>query len=788
MLRRVLFLFVALLTGIFSYGQTAKAQLKAGKAFMKAGNPTEAVASFTKAVELDPNMTDAYVARAEAWLALSEKRKAVEDYDRAGALDPKEFDWPFLSGKYNVEINRFDEAVISLRKALMMKNKDLNAINLLVVSLTELKKYDEAITEADRALTIKKNYLNYYNRGRIYYLTKNYSLAEADYRLALGENSKFLEAINGLGQALYAQKKYSQALGTANDALKLSENDRTALFTRAQVYHEQKDYVNALTDMARILTLYPDAADIADMYFYRATLAREFNQQTVAIADLNKILSTEHASAEAYFLRGACYEDIFQKEKATEDFNKFIELTDGKKDFAEQNELAKKRVFELNKESNKPSLSFTDPQEREKGTLDIIKGVETIALTGKVIDESQVKYMTINGKRIELMNGVVEKNNTFSIPFEPGEQTDIVIEVSDIYDNVLSQRYNIRRTEIDPPVIFMMNPMASDNGELFIERNAQFQFFEGTINDESLIASITIDGVNAGFNPSVFNPNFSANLDLLNKDAITVVVTDVLGNTATKKFTINRDDAAMFADNPMGKTWLVFIENSDYSSLASLQGPARDVTMMRNALANYQIHNIIHKRNMTRDQMQRFFAIELRDYVLKNRVNSLIIWYAGHGKFFSNTGTGYWIPVDGTSSDEFSYFNTDMLKGALQPYQNSVNHMLIVTDACESGPSFFLAMRSTADKPDCNDWKVSKARSAQVLSSAGYELAVDNSTFTSLFAKSLLDCPLTCISIDEIAQRVIKGVGQNASQKPQFGQLQGFKHEGGTFFFMKKSK
>ena len=34
MLRRVLFLFVALLTGIFSYGQTAKAQLKAGKAFM----------------------------------------------------------------------------------------------------------------------------------------------------------------------------------------------------------------------------------------------------------------------------------------------------------------------------------------------------------------------------------------------------------------------------------------------------------------------------------------------------------------------------------------------------------------------------------------------------------------------------------------------------------------------------------------------------------------------------------------------------------------------------------
>ncbi|PKP27980.1 MAG: hypothetical protein CVU06_00455 [Bacteroidetes bacterium HGW-Bacteroidetes-22] len=788
MIRRVLIIMGAILISAGSIGQTAKSQMKAGKAFVKAGNQMEALSSYTKAIELDPNLTDAYVARAQIYESMKNYKEAIADYDRATAIEPKEFDWPNISGRLNVEAGQYEEAVVSLRKALQLKGKDLDATNYLVTALIGLKRYDEAITEADRALVLKKTPVNYYNRGRIYYLTRNFGLSEGDFRKALDDNPKYLEATVGLAQSLYEQKKYVQALGVANDALKLSENDRQALLVRARVYHQQKDYMSALTDMARILTLYPDAADIGEMYFYRATLAREFNQHTTAIADLNHAISLGNASPETYYLRGVCYEDIFQKEKATADYLTFIGMTAGNKELADKNDLAHKRVFDLNKESDKPTLTFTDPVEREKGTLDIIKGVEKIELRGKVIDESAVKYMTINGKRIELMDGVVEKNNTFTIPFEPGEQMDIVFEVSDVYDNVMNQRYVIRRTEIDPPVIYMMNPMASDNGELFIERNAQFQYFEGTINDESLIASVTIDGVNAGFNPSVFNPTFSANIDLLNKDAISVVVTDILGNVATKKFTINRDAAAMFENNPMGKTWLVFIENSEYKSLSSLQGPSRDVTMMRNALANYQIHNIIHKKNMTHDQMQRFFAIELRDFVLKNHVSSLIIWYAGHGKYYSNTGTGYWIPVDGTRDDEFSYFNTDMLKGALQPYQNSVNHLLIVTDACEAGPSFFLAMRSSDNvKADCHDWKVSKARSAQVLSSAGYELAVDNSTFTSIFAKSLLDCPMTCISIDEIAQQVIKGVGQTASQKPRFGQLQGFKHEGGTFFFMKKT-
>ena len=67
----------------------------------------------------------------------------------------------------------------------------------------------------------------------------------------------------------------------------------------------------------------------------------------------------------------------------------------------------------------------------------------------------------------------------------------------------------------------------------------------------------------------------------------------------------------------------------------------------------------INKKNMSKKQLERFFSIELRDLVRSNRVNSLLVWYAGHGKFINETG--YWVPTDAKRDDEFTYFNINNL-------------------------------------------------------------------------------------------------------------------------------
>ena len=205
---------------------------------------------------------------------------------------------------------------------------------------------------------------------------------------------------------------------------------------------------------------------------------------------------------------------------------------------------------------------------------------------------------------------------------------------------------------------------------------------------------------------------------------------------------------------------------------------------MKSALAKYQIHNIIIKKNMTKSDMERFFSIELRDLVRSNHVNSILIWYAGHGKYINETG--YWIPIDAKRDDEFTYFNINALKASMQSYANYVTHVLVITDACESGPSFYQAMRSDLKIRSCDDWQATRFKSSQVFSSAGYELAIDNSQFTKTFANSLANNPDACIPIESIVTKVTTAVVKNNQQKPQFGKIAGLEDEDGTFFFMTK--
>jgi hypothetical protein len=189
---------------------------------------------------------------------------------------------------------------------------------------------------------------------------------------------------------------------------------------------------------------------------------------------------------------------------------------------------------------------------------------------------------------------------------------------------------------------------------------------------------------------------------------------------------------------------------------------------------------------MTKKEMERFFSIELRDLLRSNKVNALLIWYAGHGKFINETG--YWIPVDSRRDDEFTYYNLNALRASLQSYSSYITHNLVITDACESGPTFYQAMRETPKERNCNDWEAVKFKSAQVFSSAGYELAVDNSQFTKTFANTLANNPNACLPIESIVNKVNVAVSQSNQQKPKFGKIVGLQDEDGTFFFMSKNK
>lgn len=767
--------------------QSAKSSFKAGKKFVKAGEYNSAIPQLDKAIELDPNYGEAYQARAESYEALGEVQKAIDDYDRALALEPKE-DWiAFKSADLNYSLENYQAAIAKYRQGLMMDSKNLLAYNNLVNALILEEQYQEAFIEANKALNVKENYTNYFNRARLNFITANFVQSEADYRRAIAEDASKIDAVIGMARSQYEQTKLPQALGSVNQALGIDQKNKEALTLRSRIYHKNKDYVNAINDISKVLLFYPDAADINDVYKLRGIYQMEFNQQTAAIGDFNQILANDPENAEALYLRATCYADVFNADLATADFKAFIALAGGNELLTNQIEDAQKKVYDLNMETNKPKVVMDQNIEREAGVLEFVRGEDKVVLKGHIEDQSALEYVTFNDKSTEVLDGSFNPDDkTFEISFDLDGIDELVVSASDVYNNKISQTYKIIRTEVDAPEILIMDPMTSDNGEIFVETDDALLYIEGVIQDESLIDYIHIDGVTAGFNSNSLNPQFWANVEVKNKSSITVTAEDIYGNTTEMRYIINRDMANAFADNPMGRTWIVYIENSNYESFPNLQGPAKDITMIRSALANYRVPVQMHKKDMTKEDLEKFFRIELRDQIKKYKANSLIIWYAGHGAYMNETG--YWIPVDADRDDEFSYFDLNALRASMESYVDDLTHLLVVSDACESGPSFYLAMRSAPKDLSCNNWKLTKSKSAQVFSSAGYELAADNSIFAKSFAQALKQNPNTCIPIDDIVGIVSKAVVENNDQRPQFGQIKGFRHDGGSFFFMRKAE
>lgn len=751
-----------------------------GKEFASSGNHEDAIEQFTKLIQEDPEFTDAYIARAESYEKLGNLKEAAEDYKRASVFKDNDADLFFKAGKLFFELENYAEAIPFLAKTTSLDKKHIEAFKLKMHSYIALEQYDKALIESNAILKLDdENASHFYWHGFISDKLKNYTQAESDFRKVIQMLPNDIKSYTALADVLYKAKKYDQAITICTNALNIDQKSKEALWIRSKVYHKKIDYPNAINDLSKMIIFAPDDEEA---YFTRAKYYQEFNQHTGAINDFNKVISLNPDNIMAYYLRAKSHEEVTNYEKAKADYAKYLSLVGDNKEAAEKLKEVQNRLYELKRESDKPQITLLAPAEKQGQQINIVEDATKIIVKGQIIDESPIKYAKLEGNDVLFKED--GENNEFEIEVDVTGKETISFAIADVYNNVNAVTYTLNRTEINPPEIKLIAPYASATNEIYLEADNRKLYIEGKVADESVISSIIIESMNASFQVETLNPEFFATIDITNKNKFLISVEDIYGNITEQEFTINREAVEMSQDNPMGKTWVIFIENSNYETFASLNGPVKDISMMKAALANYKIHNIIHKKDLSKQELAKFFSIELRDLVKANHVNSLLVWYAGHGKFINETG--YWVPVDAQRDNEFTYFNINNLKAALQGYSKYITHTLVITDACESGPSFYQAMRSVPEERDCADWKATQFKSSQVFSSAGYELALDNSQFTRTFANSLMNNPNACLPIENIVSKVTVAVAKSGQQKPQFGKIAGLEDEGGTFFFISK--
>ncbi len=773
-----LFFLITIIIAVLPFpatGQNGKKYFKAGQEFVENLKYEDAIAQYTAALSVEPSNSEFYIARAGVYEKIMKYDLARADYEKSLVFEPKNTNALVSLG---AELNRsgsYKEALTYLNRASSIDRRKATIYPVKVITLIGLEKFIEALKVSDTALIIKDTPMDYYYRGLCYMKMNNGQLAIKELEKSISKDKKLPEPRLALAEILL-NSDLTEAMNQCNEVLKNDNRNTAAYMMRSRVYKKNLDYPHAIDDLSKNILIDP----LNPLYYLvRGISYQEFNQHTNAINDFTKYITLKSDDPEAYFARAKSYEETSNFDKAVDDYNKITSLSEFDMKARKMLKEAKIRLYEINRESVAPEIMIANPS--VSGNVIEIKGnANTITLSGKIREKSLLDTLLINDRQVafgEKKNG----ENEFIVNIDVTGKESVTIIARDEYNNEKSINLELKRTEINPPAIAILAPYTSHERQVFVDEIKPVLYIEGKIEDESTIKSIEIDGVIASYRRDQMNPSFTANIEISNINKFTVIAEDIYGNRNEIEFQLNRDNALLLQSNPMGKTWVVFIENSGYETFASLDGPGRDVLAIRRALANYQISNIIPKKDMTKAEMERFFNIELRDLVKTNQVKSLLVWYAGHGKFINEIG--YWIPVDAKRDDEFTYFNINTLRAGLQSY-NTLTHTLVVSDACESGPSFYSSMRAIGEEPTCDNVKATAFKSAQVFSSAGYELAVDNSQFSSTFANTLINNRNACIPIESIVKTVTAAVANKIQQKPKFGKIAGLPDENGTFFFI----
>jgi Tfp pilus assembly protein PilF len=196
---------------------SAKDHLSLGKDALKEKDYSKAIDNLTQAVELSPNLAEAYETRATAFLQAGEKNKALSDYVRAG------------------EIYRFK------------------------------KKYDESNNAFSLALEISgKNTNALIGRAGTYLASGKYRSAMKDYNVALKTNNLLYAAQYGMGICHFKLGDNKKAEKYLKNAYKLDKSD-PQLYQYLMLNYLARDNIKKVREVYSEFKAVADPAQLAEL-------------------------------------------------------------------------------------------------------------------------------------------------------------------------------------------------------------------------------------------------------------------------------------------------------------------------------------------------------------------------------------------------------------------------------------------------------------------------------------------------------------------------------------------
>ncbi|GBU28796.1 hypothetical protein R84B8_02358 [Treponema sp. R8-4-B8] len=298
--------------------QTAGTFLDRGILFASRGNYEMAIADFTEALKLNPNMGAAYSLRGRAWYAsVSRVTDVGTNFSYINTIS--------TNGKATADQTRaYDLAIADFTAALQLDPNNAHIYIERGNAYSDKGDYDRAIADYNQALRLNPNYANAYNNRGIAYKNKgDYDRAIADYNQAIKLYPYFAEAYNNRGFAYDAKGDYDRAIEDYNQAIRLNPNYAVAYNNRGNTYYNKGDYDRAIEDYNQAIRLNPN---YAVAYNNRGMVYHMNKDCDRAIEDYNQAIRLNPNYTVAYNNRGSAYDAKGDYDRAIADYGEAIRL------------------------------------------------------------------------------------------------------------------------------------------------------------------------------------------------------------------------------------------------------------------------------------------------------------------------------------------------------------------------------------------------------------------------------------------------------------------------------
>jgi len=234
--------------------------------------------------------------------------------------------------------------------------------------------------------------------------------------------------------------------------------------------------------------------------------------------------------------------------------------------------------------------------------------------------------------------------------------------------------------------------------------------------------------------------------------------------------------------SPVGVNYLLAIAIDEYQNFPKLYNCVKDANDIIGVLSDKYQFEEEHIFTLFNDEATTsgiFTKFETLAGKIKP-IDSLIIYFAGHGEFKKVFNEGYWIPVDARDNSVGQYIPNSEIKTMLTAIKTQ--HTFLIADSCFSGSLFQRGSHRNVVRR-----RIERFPSRWGLTSGRSEIVGDGHPGeNSPFAKSilyLLKNNFNPLSVQELCAHVTETVEANATQTPIGEPLNIPGHQGGQFVF-----